>query len=256
MKPEARSQESEVRSQESEFAGRIAAVQSLNGSAEIQIGWTALIEAFSNHWAGCGMSGTELNVYVGASPHEFLKVGWLREERRAAGSLFWPAGQLLDYLARDVETEDRSQESGVSGQEAAAIHISTVPFPQVVPTPTGTIPVREIEPGASNRSHGTTGTDAVPLSSRTGGRWDPRPTRATPLQRDLEEMIGALRIVSEETRGKLTELCGVQEMQDWNQRETMLQGVTHLRRLASDLYNHLGDAELAIAATAFQTARR
>lgn len=237
-----------------EVSARVAAVQSIHGSAAIQLGWTALIEAFSNHWQGCGMSGTELNVYVGASPHEFLKVGWLREEKRAAGSLFWPAGQLQDYLTADVE-EPGSTESRAT--EPSAVHVSTKPFPHVVPTPSETAPACQAESRASNNSHGAAGAVAAPFPPlRVHGRWDTRPVMSTALQRDLEEMISSLRIISEETRANLTELCAVQEMQGWDQRETMLQGVTHLRRLASDLYNHLGDAEVAIAATAFQTLRR
>jgi hypothetical protein len=64
-------------------------------------------------------------------------------------------------------------------------------------------------------------------------------------------MIGALRVASEETRAKLTELMAVQELQGWDRHAVFLQGVGHLRRLASDLFNHLGDAEVRIAGCAF-----
>lgn len=99
MKTGVREQEAGVRGQESAVNVKPLA------NAEIQIGWTALVEAFSNHWHGCGMSAEEINIYVGVSAREFLKVGWLREEKRAAGHLFWPAGPLLDELNRQPEPE-------------------------------------------------------------------------------------------------------------------------------------------------------
>lgn len=210
-------------------------VKPISGSAAIQIGWTALIEAFTNHWQDAAMSATEIQVYVGESAHEFLKVGWLREERRASGSLFWPAGALAEYLARDVEADPLKLEDEAGSKletRNSELHISTVPIPHIVPTPTGTGPARAPELEASPSSNGAASAVAAPFPD---GRWDVRPGRASALQADLEKMIGVMRIVSDETRRKLTEIVSAQDLAGWPDWRTVDQGLSGLFRLTTEL---------------------
>jgi hypothetical protein len=209
----------------------------ITGSAEVQLGWTALVENFSNHWLGCGMSAEDLNIYVGVPAYRFRDTGWLREEFRAEGHLFWPAGQLQAALLREVEQAMRDVTD-----VAEPVHVSTVPFPHVVePTPTETIAARQIESRPSQSSPATAGAVAVAYPR---GRWDATVVHESGLTKDLSDMIGVLKVAGDSVRERLMEITMEQQDANWPERTKVLNAVAHLRRLASDLFNELSDFEL------------
>jgi hypothetical protein len=262
----------------SECGIRNAELKPITGSAEIQIGWTALVEAVSNHWLGCGMSAEEINIYVGVPTRHFLKVGWLREEKRAAGHLFWPAGQLLDELKREPELVGRdsvepSQDPARGIDQGSteshptdgnAIHVRTFPFPHVVPTTSERSTASEDQSGslrdeagvacaeaASEFNDAATGTPSTAV--RRGGRWDANPvgadqgsteSRPTGVTKELAEVIGVLKVSADSVRERLTEITMEQQDAGWPDRTQVYNAVAHLRRLASDLFNELADYEL------------
>lgn len=224
-------------------------LEPLTGSAEVQLGWTGLLVAFRNHWHGCGMSATEITIFVGVSAREFLKVGWLRQELRADGHLFWPAGPLKDALEREGDDADAAAPEDAprttQHDPDPPIHVSTFPIPHIVPAPSASDTARQPRPEAipPESSNATAGAAAA-ASSR--GRWDANPVETSPVMQEMAAMIGALKVAGEEVRLKWLDLAQTQDLKGWEDIETIANGTAHLRRLASDLFNHMADAEFRI----------
>ena len=217
-------------------------------NTEIQMGWTGLLEAYRNHWHGCGMSAEEINIYIGVSAREFLKAGWLRQELRAEGHLFWPAGQLKDALERDDASgaaEAQSSKSKDQTEIEPPIHVSTFPIPHIVPAPSASDTARQPRPEAIPPESSTAMAGAA-ASASSRGRWDANPVETSPVMQEMAAMIGVLKVAGEEVRLKWLDLAQTQDLKGWKDIETIANGTAHLRRLASDLFNHMADAEFRI----------
>lgn len=197
--------------------------------AELLLGWTGLCEAFRNHWHGRGMTREEVQVYVGADALPFVRTGWLKCDQGGPRPdnpvLFWPAGELLAELTKDVEGGARG-----ATRPTDEVHVSTFPIPHVVPTPTEMSAARALRSGASPSS-----TTAASAAAAVDFQRPPR----TAVERELEEMIETLKGVSVEMQSACNALARDQAATGWPEWKAMEDGAAHLLRLSSDLHHAL-----------------
>ena len=203
--------------------------------SEESIGWTVLVEWFG----GLEMryiTAEQLRIWSGLELKPLLKTGWLAPVM-GEPDRFVPCAELK----REIESLKTAEDQGSteSRPTSEAIHVSTIPFPHVVPTPTETVPARETGSEASNNSNGAAGAVAA-LS--LNGRWDANPV-CSPLVKDIADMIGSLKECGDCIREELLAITESQAAQGWPERERVLNGVVHLRRLSSDLFNQLAEYE-------------
>lgn len=227
-------------------------------NAEIQLGWTALLEGYRNFWFGHGATYEQIRLFTGVNPQHFVNCGWIVvghcPERR-----YFAANQLAIELCQP-ETCNLHPET---------VHVSTYPTPHIVhefPASQPTTPERSTARQAQSGSSQTAMTESAAIGlgvqtdaaasapstvARRGGRWDANPVESgkelsveSPVTRELAEVIGVLKVSSDSVRERLMEITIDQQDAGWPERTQVNNAVAHLRRLASDLFNELADFEL------------
>lgn len=192
---------------------------------DLATGWLVLNEWFvALHQAY--ITREQLRIYGGPGLDlaAYQRAGWLRQyplhpER------FAPAGELQAaierlYGAPPEDSPPSSEPSTHPPDSTGAAGVALRPLPN-----SGAAPA----PAAS----------AFPA-----GRWSaPLQEGGADLAKELADMIAVLRIAADETRMAWLNIAGSEDLGGWKNFNAVQQATAHLRRIASDLFNHLADCE-------------